>query len=212
VAAWARALLLLLAKKHSSVSSSGKTHYFVEVLVKITILAGLAVLAPLICRADDIKPFDAKLGLWETTSTTEISGMPAMPQIPEDQLAKMPPERRAQVEAMMKARFGPRTNTSKSCMTQDSLKRALAFGQNDNSCTRKVVSSSSDRQEIHIECTRGKMTTTGDMTIERLDAEHVKGAMVMKTAGGDRPIDMKMSFTTKWLSADCGDVKPLGGN
>jgi hypothetical protein len=162
-------------------------------------------------RADDIKPFDAKVGLWETTSTTEISGMPAMPQIPEEQLAKMPPEQRARIEAMMKGRGagGPRTNTSKSCVTRESLEKAMAFGQNEESCTRKVISSSSSKQEIHIECTRGKSTMTGDLTIERQDGEHAKGSMVMKSAGSERPIDMKMSFTSKWLSADCGDVKPI---
>jgi Spy/CpxP family protein refolding chaperone len=181
--------------------------------LKTAILASAAVLLPLAFQAaaDDIKPFDAKLGLWETTSTTEISGMPAMPQIPEEQLAKMPPEQRAKIEAMIKGRGmgGPRTTTSKSCVTRESLEKAMAFGQNEESCTRKVITSTSSKQEIHIECTRGKNTMTGDLNIERLDGEHAKGSMVMKSAGAERPIDMKMSFTSKWLSADCGDVKPV---
>jgi hypothetical protein len=85
----------------------------------------------------------------------------------------------------------------------------MAFGQNEENCTRKVITSSSSKQEIHIECSRGKNTMTGDLNIERLDGEHAKGSMVMKSAGAERPIDMKMSFTSKWLSADCGDVKPI---
>lgn len=181
--------------------------------MKTAILASFVLLMPLVFQAaaDDIKPFDAKVGLWETTSTTEITGMLAMPQIPEEQLAKMPPEQRAKLEAMIKGRGmgGPRTNTSKSCVTRESLEKALSFGQNEESCTRKVVTSSSSKQEIHIECVRGKSTMTGDLTVERLDGEHARGSMVMKSAGADRPIDMKMSFTSKWLSADCGDVKPI---
>lgn len=183
------------------------------------ILLAIALLCPLASWAQDIKPFDAKVGLWESTVTTEITGMPAMPAmpaIPEESLAKMPPAQRAQVEAMMKGRGGmgsPRTTTSKSCLTRESLNKAL-FDNQDQSCTRKLVSSSSTSQQIHFDCTRSNMKTTGDLNLERVDAEHVKGTMVMKSAGTDagngRNMDMKMSFNTKWLSPDCGDVKPAG--
>lgn len=137
-----------------------------------------------------------------------MPGMPAMPQIPEEQLSKMTPQQRAQIEAMLKSRMGgPRTSTGKTCLTKDSFKQALAMGQNEN-CTKKVVTSSSSMQNVHMECTQGKMAMTGDLLIERVDSEHAKGSMVMK-ASGDQPMNMKMSFTTKWLSADCGDVKPV---
>jgi hypothetical protein len=187
--------------------------------MKRTILMTVALLCPLAAwAADDIKPFDAKTGLWETTSTMEVSGMPAMPAMPqlsEEQLSKMTPQQRAQMEAIMKSRMGagmPRTSTSKTCLTKDSLQQALAMGQNEN-CTRKVVASSSSMQNIHMECTQGKTNMTGDLMLERVDSEHAKGTMVMKSAGGDQPVNMnmKMSFNTKWLSSDCGDVKPLGG-
>jgi hypothetical protein len=185
-------------------------------MMKTIILLGAALLAPLTTwAADDIKPFDGKPGLWETTSTTEMSGlpgMPAMPQIPPEQLAKMTPQQRAQVEAMIKARMGaaggPQTDTTKSCLTSDSFKNGLTMGQKNTNCTQKVTSSSSSMQNIHMECTQGKTTMVGDFMIERVDSEHAKGNLVMKAAG-DQPINMKMSFSTKWLSADCGDVKPL---
>ena len=186
--------------------------------MKTTTMALLAVLSLPVCRAaDDIKPLDVKPGLWETTTKTEMGGMPAMPtmpQIPEDALAKMPPAQRAQIEARMKAMGGgggPRSSTVKSCITKESLARGEHFGQNDNSCTYKVANSSSSvKQEIHMECTRGTTKMTGDMTIERLDSEHVKGNMSMKAGEGGPPINVKMSFETKYLGADCGDVKPAG--
>jgi hypothetical protein len=31
----------------------------------------------------------------------------------------------------------------------------------------------------------------------------------MKSDGGDQAVNMKMTFTTKWISSDCGDVKPF---
>jgi hypothetical protein len=196
--------------------------------VKTSILFGIALLCPLAAlTAQEIKPFDAKPGLWENATTLEISGMPAMPAMPQltpDQLAKIPEAQRKQVEAMMASRGGggsPRTTTIKSCVTKESLAKAMAFGNNNNqaNCTRKIVSSSSSKIEIHMECQPDKtnMTVVGDMTIERVDAEHVKGAGTFKNSGtgpatGDatRTMESKITFSTRWLSSDCGDVKPAG--
>ncbi len=179
-----------------------------------SILIAVAACGPLACwAADQITPFDAKPGLWETTSTTEIAGLPVMPQIPPEALARMPPERRAQVEAMMKSRNGPQATTTKSCMTPESFRRALNLARNEQSCTSKLVTSSSSKQEVHVECAQGKSKSSGDVTIERIDSEHAKGNMTMKSlTEGDRPInmDMKITFNSKWLSSDCGDVKPFG--
>jgi hypothetical protein len=179
--------------------------------VRITLFCGALLLCSAALPAQDIKPFDVKLGLWETTSTTDMSGMtmPAMPQIPPDALSRMPPEQRAKLEAMMKGQGGnPRAMTVKSCVTKETLARAGAFGQSDKSCTMKVVSSTPMKQVVHMDCTRDASHMTGDMTIERADAEHVKGTSVIK-AEGEHAITMKSSFETKWLSADCGDVKPV---
>jgi hypothetical protein len=149
----------------------------------------------------------------------EMSGMPAManmPQLSEDQLSKMPPQARKQIEDMMKSKGGmgaPRTTTTKSCVTKESLNQAFAAGPEN--CTRKLVSSSGTQQSIHMECTVAEGKAVGDMTAERVDAEHARGTLMMKmnlTPSNGRalpPQDMKMSFSSKWLGADCGDVKPV---
>ena len=84
----------------------------------------------------------------------------------------MTPQQRAQVEAMLKARMGgaPRTSTTKSCLTSESFKNAMAMGQQNENCTQKsdLKSSSSILQSIHMECTQGKNEyMAGDMTIEQ---------------------------------------------
>ncbi|HEY1335937.1 MAG TPA: DUF3617 domain-containing protein [Bryobacteraceae bacterium] len=179
--------------------------------MKTTILIGAAMLCGwTAATAQEVKPFDAKPGLWEYTSKAEAMNAPAMPQIPEEVLRNMPPERRAQVEAMMKERAaGPPATTTKVCITRESLSRPLSFGQ-DKSCTQKVVSASSTKQEIHVECNRGNTNSSGDMTVERVDAEHAKGSGTVKLGQGDKAYSAKMSFTARWMSADCGDVKPMG--
>jgi hypothetical protein len=119
----------------------------------------------------------------------------------------MPPEQRAKLEAMMKSRNGGGGMTTKVCLTRESL-QAGALGRNDKSCTSTVVSSTASRQMIHVECTQEQAKSTGDLTLDLVDAQHIKGAMVMKSSAGGQTRDMKMSFDTKWVSADCGAVKP----
>ncbi|MGA2360569.1 MAG: hypothetical protein ABSF66_16325 [Terriglobales bacterium] len=74
--------------------------------------------------ADNITPLNVKEGLWEMTVTHSMSGMPAMPDIPPDVLAKMPPEQRARMEAMMKG--GPSTDVRKECITKEKIEKQPA--------------------------------------------------------------------------------------
>ena len=186
------------------------------------LLAGACVFLPLasLAVAADVKPFDAKVGLWETTTNTEMEGMPAMPsmaQIPKETLDKMPAAQRAQIETMMKNRgnFGaPRTTTSKSCNTKESMAKSFAMPElKAVECMRDITSSSSTKIQMHLQCTpsKGGPASNGDVTMERIDAEHVKGSMVTKTDMQGKAITMKMTFDSKWIGADCGDVKPYTG-
>lgn len=180
--------------------------------MKTTLLALIALFSPLVASADDIIKLDVKPGLWETSAKSEISGMPAMamPQIPEETLAKMPPEQRARVEAMMKGRGmgGPMTNTTRSCQTPETI--AKGFGTRDQACTYNLKSTLLAKQEIHMECNRNGSKQTGDIVLERADPEHVKGTGLLKGTMGNSQQDMtiKLAFDSKWISSDCGKIKP----
>ncbi len=177
-----------------------------EEFMRTKILLGLAILWPLASWAAD--PFDVKLGLWET-SISGMPAMPAMPQIPESALANMSQQQRAQVEAMMKGRGGAGAPlTARSCVTRES-RDAGALGYTDKDCTSKVVNSSSSKQVLHMECKHGNVVSEGDVTIERTDSEHITGTVVMKTNVGGQSNESKMTFSNKWISADCGNVKPV---
>jgi hypothetical protein len=184
--------------------------------LKATIVTAIALVwATGIWAADGIQPLDVKTGLWETKTSTERAGMPkmqgAMPNIPREALEKMTPAQRANMEAMMKSRAsgGPMVTTTKVCMTKETLASGRAFSRDQSNCTTKVISSTGSHQQLHLECNPGEMKMTGDLTVDRVDPEHIKGTMVMKGGQPERPIDMKMSFETRFLSADCGDVKPI---
>ena len=100
--------------------------------------------------ADSIMPLNVKEGLWEMTVTHSMSGMPAAPNIPPDALAKMPPDQRARIEAMMNG--APSTDIRKECVTKEKIEKHSAFNANRGDCTRTVVSSTGSKLEVKFHC------------------------------------------------------------
>ena len=153
--------------------------------------------------AAQVTPFNVKPGLWETAFTNEMTGPSVTPLITPDQ------------RGPATAGGSPHTVHTRSCLTRDSLKRALNFSPSANSCAPKLVSSTSNKQQLRVDCSNSSGKSAGDITIERIDSEHVKGggALVgqMSVKGTTRPYNIRMSFTAKFVSSDCGDVKPANG-
>jgi Protein of unknown function (DUF3617) len=175
--------------------------------MRLTVLCAIVLLGSFACLASD--QFDVKPGLWNVTSTMEMSGMPPIPN-----LDQMTPEQRARVEAAMKNMAGaPHTNTAKSCITKEGIEKAIAKANSNqnNSCSPKLVSMTPSKVLLHIDCTResSDMKSNGDMTIERVDSEHFKGSGAMQMAGArGRTMNMKWSMTGVFVSSDCGSLKP----
>jgi outer membrane PBP1 activator LpoA protein len=154
--------------------------------------------------ADEFTPLDVKLGLWETTWTGQTQGQ--LP-IPADAMANLTPEQRARIEEAMKARAakGPMSGTNKSCITKDKLNKD-AFAERKE-CTHSVVSSSSHKLVIKMECEEQNVKSNGTLTVEALTSGLTKGTMEMVATGGGHTMNINNSFTSKWISSDCGDVK-----
>jgi Protein of unknown function (DUF3617) len=144
-------------------------------------------------------PLDVKLGLWETTSQTNVAGQ--LPISPE-QMANLTPEQRARIEQAMKATSG-KPITSKSCLTKDKLERGFAF-DNHKECTHNLLTSTAHNIEVQMTCTakQGKMNLL--VKAEALSSTNVKGATHMTMEGGGRTMTSDGSFTSKWISSDCG--------
>jgi len=155
--------------------------------------------------ADNITPLNVKEGLWEMTVTHSMSGMPAMPDIPPDVLAKMPPEQRARMEAMMKG--GPSTDVRKECITKEKLAKNSAFSNNRGECTRTVVNSTGSKLEVKIHCEEKQASTDGTLVLETAGSDHVKGTMQSATNANGHTMNMNFTFSSKYLGPTCGDVK-----
>ncbi|HXA03333.1 MAG TPA: DUF3617 domain-containing protein [Bryobacteraceae bacterium] len=175
--------------------------------MKINVSLGFAFLfCGAVWAGDTVQPLDVKLGLWESTTTMEHSGAPP---IPDEVLARLTPEQRAKIEERAKAsaQQGPKTTTRKNCIKKEDLDKAMAFGNNDKSCHRTVLASSSSKMEFRIECGAGTMKSNGDVHIEAINSEHVKGSVQMTMGDGTRSMKLNSTFESKWLGPVCEGTK-----
>jgi len=170
----------------------------------------LAMTASAVPAAAADSKLNVKPGLWETSMVMNMSGMPQMPAIAPEQLAKMPPEQRAKLEAMMKngSMLGGKPQTSKSCITAEQLKKGPAFDEGtDPTCKRTIVSNSSSQWEMLQECA-GTSQRRVSVKYQAVNAETINGQMEMSSSQDGRTISGTGTLQSKWLGADCGSVKP----
>jgi len=162
------------------------------------VLGAITMFAAVSARAD---PLDLKLGLWETTFTSSISGT----LVPDAQLQQMPPAQRERLEAMMKKQQaeGPKTHTSRTCLTQEKLGRAFEKGDGDEdeekNCKRTTLVATRSKQQIAIVCT-GERPQKREWRMEATSRETAKGNFKVVSGNGS----VTMDFTAKWVASECG--------
>ncbi|HTB20178.1 MAG TPA: DUF3617 domain-containing protein [Bryobacteraceae bacterium] len=152
--------------------------------------------------AADFRPLDVKTGQWESTMTGQTSGQPP---IPDELLKRLTPEQRVKLDEEMQSRGGHSSKTvSKSCLTKDKLDKPFNMGdENTKSCARSLVTSSGSKQEIHVDCSRNGIKSTGTVNLEAVDSENVKGSMQMTATSGGRTMNMNFTFSAKWIGPAC---------
>lgn len=163
----------------------------------------LAASAPLCAQAT---PFNTKAGAWKTTVTTTMSGLPkgSMPKISKEQLAKLPPERRAMVEKMMAMQQGkPVKTTTKSCLKKsDTMEKLMANDPNRPNCKRKIVKKTASSMDVEVTCT-GQHASHGHIHIKAVSAREVVSTADVKGKSG-----FKMHVATKshWVGSSCKGI------
>jgi hypothetical protein len=167
-------------------------------------LAACALALPARAQGLAVKP-----GLWESSSSSSGAPRSAMPQIPPDQLARLTPDQQAMIrQRMAGGGGGGQPATHRYCVTQAMIQKGFT-GPNDNQrCTRTVVSNTASAVEVTVVCT-GDHPATGTIRVQATDAASVAGTLDMTVSngnGGTMPIHS--TFQSRWLGADCGDIKP----
>jgi uncharacterized protein DUF3617 len=145
---------------------------------------------------------NVKLGLWEITSRTSMSGMPP---IPKELLATMTPEQRAKMEADFKAEVakGPIERTDRECITKEDLEHPFSSSNTEN-CKQTTVQITATTQELRLVCT-GTQQGTGTFRVSTPTPESMTGELDLKLGEGKDILGVKAQLKGRWIGADCGD-------
>ena len=124
-----------------------------------------------------------------------------------DHMKDMTPEQRKQFEEMMKLRgVDPNaTDTVRLCYSQKMVDRGAWTDQ--GGCKTDFTNRSATSWKWHSVCSELGYEGEGEATFSDADNFTVKSSGV-STAGG-KTIKVNSTRTGKWLSADCGGVKPM---
>lgn len=174
-----------------------------------TLFSALLVCATA-ASAQSIKP-----GLWEMQH--KVGGNAQMDQAMarmQKELANMPPAQRKQMEAMM-GQQGMTMPTAgagggmamKVCISPAMAARSELPSQNEGQCTSTVTSRSGNTMKMRFTCQNPPSSGEGTYTFSGDTAYSMK--MVVNTTRQGKPESMTMDGQGRWLSADCGAVKPL---
>jgi Protein of unknown function (DUF3617) len=164
------------------------------------VLASALAFAVLAHAGDTVK-LDVKLGLWEVTTHGKAGG-----QVPDEMLQRVPPERREQMIAAMRA-AAERPMTRRECLTAAKLAKGFGLEGERASCHRMVDSNTSSSMSITETCNDGEGSRVMKMHFEAVNKETVTGTINMVMSRGGQSMTMDRDFQAKWLGADCGSVK-----
>lgn len=175
--------------------------------------AGVAVLVGAVVAVGQGTPIPLKLGLWETTVST--ANQMSMPPEMEARIAAMPPDQ----QAMVRSRMGgtPVAVTNKRCVASQTSMDALLNQAQDRpgaKCTFSNRKQTSSSASFDISCTMQQGTMTGHSEFHMVDSDHLSGTTHLTgsmSGRGGSPMNMNVTsmMTSKYLGADCGDVKPF---
>jgi hypothetical protein len=137
-----------------------------------------------------------KAGLWETTTTNENATQMALP-----------PEALAQMNARGMKLPESRAFTSRYCMTAEEVAADAPPPMRGNACKLTGTKIVGQTFSADVTCT-GTVQGTSHFSISYDSAEHYSGESEFTGSEGGQPFHSKTRIEGRWISPDCGDVKP----
>lgn len=159
-----------------------------------------------------------KPGLWEITN--KMGGdmgakMAAAQAQMQKQLAAMPPEQRKQMEKMM-AQQGVGMSpgaagggmAARVCISKEMAARNEPPAQQGD-CKQENLQRSGKTTKFKFTCSKPPSSGEGEVTMHSPESYTMKMNMTSQAKG--KPEQMTMEAQGKWLSNDCGNLKPVKG-
>jgi hypothetical protein len=151
-------------------------------------------------------PPPIKPGLWQIHSDREVNGQ----KVPDasERMKNMSPEKRAQFEAMMK-QHGVGTGAAgmgQVCYTRETLEHS-PWADQQTDCKATFSTRTSSAWKWHTTCPKSGYEADGEAIFTDRENYTVKSTSVSTI--GDKVRNSTTTMTGKWLSSDCGGLKPL---
>jgi hypothetical protein len=149
-------------------------------------------------------------GLWETSVQMQGADIDAAMAQMKQQMARLPPEQRKQVEAMMGQRgigMGGAPNTTRVCISKAMAERG-DVPSGDGRCTHQSMQRSGNKISFKYACA-GNPPSSGEGEYTFDGDKAYRGRMVMNTVRDGKPQRMEMNVAGRFVSSDCGAIKPL---
>jgi hypothetical protein len=158
-----------------------------------------------------------KPGLWEMRIVKNVvdgqdhsAQMAAMSDKMQAAMAKLTPQQRAQMSAMM-GRAGMSMGSQgalQMCITPEMAKRDVPVVDKDHACQPANVQHMGNRTTYEFSCTSHGTTTTGKgEATTNGDSVSMRSDLTTKSATETHHIQSEMEM--RFVKSDCGDVKPL---
>ncbi len=174
-------------------------------------------IATLLCAGFIAMPAAAqnmKPGLWEITNKMGGEQGAQMAEM-QKQMASMPPEQRKMMQEMMAKQGvnmapGGGGMAVRVCITKEMAARNEAPAGQQGDCKQEQVKRSGNTTRFKFTCTNPPGSGEGEYTLHSPESYSMKMNMTGQSAKG-RPGNMTMDAQGKFISSDCGNVKPIKG-
>ena len=147
-------------------------------------------------------PPPVKMGLWETHVTSQVKGI------------VLPPDVIERLKQMGRPLPGAaHTTVTRGCLTPEEWRQELeAMNKpSDAKCTVTRHTDNVNSISFDVSCKTGEGTLNGHWEMHIIDDEHAHGSGHMtsdQTGPNGQSFTADSTIDTRYLGADCGDVKP----
>jgi len=151
-------------------------------------------------------------GLWENQMQMSSASGQMEKQMAQarEQMAKLPPEQRKMMEDMMARQgvgmAGGDLRTIRSCMSKEQAEKG-DIPDPDGRCKREMFERSASGFKFRFSCS-GDPPTKGAGEFKFEGDKAYSGQTTIDTTVQGRPEQIRMQTRGRWLSADCGQLKP----
>lgn len=162
------------------------------------LVACVATISP-VHAAGKLKP-----GLWEMSIKSDA--MKSMPKIPPEQLEKL-----KQLGIAMPKTESDGSMVQKVCISKEMAEREphQISQRPDQSCKTENMKQDGNSYSLDLICDGPNMKGKGTVKGSYDNNESFRSSYDFQGVARNRPISNHVQTTGKWLSADCGNVKPI---